>query len=77
MKRLQELMKSYIETHGRKGIIELMLAIDRSEQTIQKYASGKIKINQDRAYALAKRCGVSATEAKEIAHEIYLENKGA
>lgn len=66
--RLQALAEEYLEKHGRAGKAQLCIAIEKSENTLNRWLRDGVPTAQD-AYKLALACGLKENEALRLARE--------
>ena len=73
-KRIKDIVEQYITKHGRAGKARLCGAVEKSENTLNRWMKDGIPTAHD-AFNLALACGVEEHEALRIAREEALPDK--
>jgi len=71
-KRLSKAITEYVRQEGPQGRLKLALAIGRGERMIDRYWKEESTPSRDTALKIALACGLSETEARDIASEYSL-----
>lgn len=69
--KLAGLIAKKIEAEGPTARLKLALSIKRTERMITLYVQGVSLPRQEQAYTLAKECGASEEDAREIEREHF------
>lgn len=65
------MMQKKIDLEGANARLKLAISIHRTERMITLYLKGESSPRPELAYALAKECGASEEDAREIEREHF------